>query len=222
MKIATFLKCSSLIVAIAGLAAPEAFAQGMMGSGQGMMGGGPGMMGATANDRPVASGWGGAVWSYAQVKRYLATSETEGVVDGRTVRFKGSDITIDMVAVQPDHPDGTFEVHGVTNPTLVVPTGATVHLNLVNMDYGSDMEHGVVVSPVAPPYGAYAMMQTGPGLARIAPPIPWRSAEDPGKADYAEAGTTFIARRPGVYWYVCQTPGHAAKGMFGKLLVQGG
>lgn len=198
MKIATFLKCSSLIVAIAGLAAPAAFAQGMMGSGQGMVGGGPGMMGATANERPVALGWGGAVWSYAQVKRYLATSETEGVVDGRTVRFKGSDITIDMVAVQPDH------------------------LNLVNMDDGSDMAHGVVVSPAAPRYGADAMMQSGPGLARIAPPIPWRSAEAPGKADYAEAGTTFTARRPGVCWYVCQTPGHLAKGMFGKFLVQGG
>ncbi|KFE36548.1 hypothetical protein DW2_00280 [Thioclava atlantica] len=112
-------------------------------------------------------------------------------------------------------------MHGVTNPTFVVPAGATVHLNLVNMDYGSDMEHGVGVSPAAPPYGAYAMMQTGPGLARIAPPIPWRSAEDPGKADYAEAGTTFVVRRPGVYWYVCQTPGHAAKGIFSKLLVQG-
>ncbi|KFE36547.1 hypothetical protein [Thioclava atlantica] len=61
MKIATFLKCSSLIVSIAGLAAPAVFAQGMTGSGQGMMGGGPGMMGATANDRPVTPRWGGAV-----------------------------------------------------------------------------------------------------------------------------------------------------------------
>lgn len=214
MKIAAFLKRSSLIVAFAGLAVPAVFALGMMGSGQGMMG-------ATANDRPVAPGWGGAVLSYAQVKRYLASSDTEGVVDGKTVRFSGSDITIDMVAVQPDHPDGSFEVHGVTNPTLVIPAGATVHLNLVNMDYGSDMEHGVVVSPAAPPYGDYAMMQTGPGLARIAPPIPWRSADDLAQSSFAEAGTAFNAHQVGVYWYICQTPGHAAKGMYGKLVVQG-
>ena len=233
MKSSRFLLHAAWIAACAALAAPTVFAQGVMGGdrsgysrgqgrgwGYGMMGGGHGMMGAIANDRPVAPGWGGAVWSYAQVKRYLSISNTEGTVDGKTVRFRGPDVTIDMVAVQPGHPDGTFEVRGVTNPTLVVPAGATVHLNLVNMDYGHDMEHGVVMSAAPPPYGGYAMMLSGPGLARIAPPIPWRSSEDLAKSSYAGAGTTFIAPPPGIYWYICQTPGHAAKGMYGKFVVK--
>lgn len=223
------------------VAVPPAFAQGMMGddygpgagNGPGMMGGGgsgagygPGMMmgGAAMNDRPAATGWGGAVWDYARVSRYLAASGMQGAVDkaGKTVSFSGSEVTIDMVAVQPGHDDGTFEVRGVSNPTLVVPAGATVHLNLVNMDYGKNMQHGVIITSAVPPYRRYVMMQTGPGLAGIAPPLPWRSAKNIERSDYAVKGTTFVARTPGVYWYICQTPGHAEKGMYGKFVVRGG
>lgn len=60
-------------------------------------------------------------------------------------------MTIDLVAVQPGHEDQTFEVHGLVNPTLVVPLGAVVHFRLVNMDYGEDMEHGGIVTHVPPP-----------------------------------------------------------------------
>ncbi|OBS09714.1 cupredoxin domain-containing protein [Acidihalobacter prosperus] len=54
--------------------------------------------------------------------------------------------------MQPGHPDTAFEVRGITNPTLVVPAGATAHLNLVNMDCGNNMEHGVIITRVPPPY----------------------------------------------------------------------
>ena len=210
----------ALAAACAALVVPPAFAQGMMGGGQG----GPGMMG-TINNRPVAPGWGGATWNYAQVKRYLAASEADGRAEGKRVVFQGHAVTIDMVAVQPGHPDTTFEVHGITNPTLVVPAGATVHLNLVNMDYGNNMEHGVIITAAPPPYPRYLMQtmaQYGPPLAGISPPIPWRSKKDLNQSLFAAAGTTFTApSRPGVYWYVCQTPEHAEKGMYGKFVVTG-
>lgn len=200
---------------------------GGAGYGGGMMGGGGqgfGMMGGgSRNDRPVSEGWGGQVWDYVKVQQYLKASSEYGRADpaAHTVRFSGHEVIIDMTAVQPGHDDGTFEVHDIANPTLVVPQGAVVHLNLVNMDYGKDMEHGVIITPAGPPYAYMSMMQTGPGFAGVMPLLPWRNADDLTKADYAAQGTTFVASRPGTYWYVCPTPGHAKKGMYGKFVVEG-
>ncbi len=129
-------------------------------------------------------------------------------------------MTIDLVAVQPGHEDQTFEVHGLVNPTLVVPLGAVVHFRLVNMDYGEDMEHGGIVTHVPPPYPYMSMMATGPGLARVMPLLPWRSVEAVQQAHYAALEATFVAREAGTYWYVCPTPQHAEQGMYGKFVVR--
>jgi hypothetical protein len=44
------------------------------------------------------------------------------------VRFSGHEVIIDMTAVQPGHDDGTFEVHDISNPTLVVPHDAALEV----------------------------------------------------------------------------------------------
>ena len=219
---------AGLALSLAVVMPMSALAQaGMYGGGAGYGGGmreGYGMMGGgSRNDRPVSEGWGGRMWDYAKVRQYLKASSEYGRADpvARTVRFSGHEVIIDMTAVQPGHDDGTFEVHDIANPTLVVPQGAVVHLNLVNMDYGKDMEHGVIITPAGPPYAYMSMMQTGPGFAGVMPLLPWRNADELTKADYAALGTTFVARRPGTYWYVCPTPGHAKKGMYGKFIVEG-
>lgn len=206
------------------------YGPGMMGGGYGPRGIGQGgygpgaMMGGGLNDRPVTAGWGGAVMDYAQVATYLAASDSLGRADkkARTVIFSGPEVTIDMVAVQPGYDDGTFEVHGIANPTLIVPLGAVVHMNLVNMDYGDDMEHGVIITPAGPPYAYMSMMQIGQGLAGVMPLLPWRSDKNVKASQYAELGSTFVARAPGTYWYVCPTPGHARKGMYGRFIVRQG
>jgi rusticyanin len=192
--------------------------------GPGMMGGygiGPGMMYGAFN-RPVYPGWGGGVMNYGQATGYIRQSNAIGQADPKnnTVTYSGRDIVINMVAVQPGHDDQTFEVHGLTNPTLVVPAGAVVHMNLVNMDYGNNMEHGVIITPVPPPYSFMSMMETGPGLAAVMPLLPWRSSETEADAQYASLGATFVARQPGTYWYVCPTPEHAEEGMYGKFIVR--
>jgi rusticyanin len=189
----------------------------MMG-GQGM---GPGMMFGYAN-RPAYPGWGGGLLDYRRAAAYIQEGDQIGTVnkEGNTITYSGKDITINMVAVQPEHEDQTFEVHGLTNPTLVVPLGAIVHLNLVNMDYGNNMEHGIVITPAPPPYPFMSMMATGPGLARVMPLLPWRSNKAVSDAHYAMLGATFMAQERGTYWYLCPTPQHAEKGMFGKFVVQ--
>jgi rusticyanin len=195
---------------------------GWMQGGGGGYGPGGWMMGGGPFNRPVWSDWGGGVLNYAQASAYIVQGNAAGVADAKTnsVTYSGKEVTIDLVAVQPGHKDQTFEVHGLTDPTLIVPLGATVHLNLVNMDYGENMEHGVILTAAPPPYPYMAMMETGLGVAGIMPPIPWRSSEDATKASYASFGTTFVAREAGTYWYMCPTPDHAQEGMYGKFVVQ--
>lgn len=186
---------------------------------QGMMGG-YGMGGSSA-DRPVDARWNGSILSYAQAATYIEEGDQAGSANkaANSVTYTGKDITINMVAVQPDHDDQTFEVHGLTNPTLVVPVGATVHLNLLNMDYGNNMEHAVLLTTAAPPYPYMSMMTAGASFAEVAPLLPWRSEKDVDTARYAMLGTTFFAQQAGTYWYICPTPAHAEKGMFGKFVI---
>lgn len=232
----SFGRATAIVAAIAfGLSIP-AYAQqpgggyggyggyGMMGPG--MMGGygaGAGMMyGGGAFNRPVYPGWGGNVLDAGQVSAYLQEGDEIGRAEPKTntVTYSGKEVLIDLVAVQPGHEDQTFEVHGLANPTLVVPLGATVHLNLVNMDYGDNMEHGIILTPAPPPYPYMSMMATGPGVAGVMPLLPWRSSKTIKEARYAGRGATFVARERGTYWYVCPTPNHAEQGMFGKFVVQ--
>ena len=56
-----------------------------------------------------------------------------------------------MVAVQFGHPGQTFEVAGLTDPTLVVSCGATVRIDRVGMDHGRNMEHRPIMNRAPPP-----------------------------------------------------------------------
>lgn len=103
---------------------------GMPAPSPGMMGGygmGPGMMGNFA-DGSVDSGWRGGSLTYDQVQAFIRRGDREGKVDikTKTITYDTPEVTIDMIAVQPGHRDQTFEVHGLTNPTLIVPAKAVV------------------------------------------------------------------------------------------------
>ena len=205
---------SALVVGMAVMTAPVVRAQAM--SGMGMM------KGSGVADRPACPGWGGGLLSYGQVEAYIRRGMRQGTIDARshTVLFSGTNVTIDLIAMQPGHPDQTFEVAGLTNPTLVVSRGAVVRLSLVNMDYGDTMEHGLILTQVPPPYPYRLRKDKGPILAQIMPLLPWRSEKAVVQARYATLSTTFVARQPGTYWYVCPTPGHAEQGMYGRFIVR--
>lgn len=129
------------------------------------------------NNQPVSGDWGGKVLSYSQADAYIQYGNTHGIADRKTntVSFDGTAVTIDLVAVQESFPAQTFELHGLINPTLDVPHGATVKFNLLNMDYGHNMEHTVLVSATPPPYPYMAMMSTGPSIVPAMRELPWRS-----------------------------------------------
>jgi nitrite reductase (NO-forming) len=85
-------------------------------------------------------------------------------------------------------------INGQANPTLRVPEGAVVQINLVN---GDGATHDLVVSE----FGAKS-----------------NQVNDKG----ASTSIVFKATKKGEFTYICSLPGHVAAGMIGKLIVGDG
>ncbi|MDA8385103.1 MAG: hypothetical protein M0Z88_02420 [Actinomycetota bacterium] len=62
----------------------------------------------------------------------------------RRITFHGSTVVLAAVASGPGTPMYSFEIAGMVNPTIGVPTGAHISIEVVNRD--SDMAHGLVVT----------------------------------------------------------------------------
>lgn len=179
----------------------------MNGSGMDM-----GASGAQEKAGPGALPW-------PQAHRMMELSRREGQLKGRTLFFKGPRAKLVLVANAPHHPDMSFEMGGLTNPTISVAAGSHVALTLLNADYGPGMVHGLVITTQKPPYPVIPSHLQKP-LAQLAP-LPPRSHARLQRARYAAATVRFVARHPGTYYYLCPVPGHAsAFRMYGEFLVR--
>jgi rusticyanin len=131
----------------------------------------------------------------------------------RTITFTTGSVHLAAVASPAGGPDETFRIAGMVNPSVTVPAGATVSIQVINADPGT--AHGMVIT-------------TGSGRASWMPMMTDRPAF-PGSAlwflgDSTAAGMhtgtfTFTAVTPGAYHYLCPVPGHAQKGMTGTFTV---
>ena len=131
------------------------------------------------------------------------------------ITFSGQKANL-VVLASPSMPDESFYAAGMTNPTLVVPTGATVSIELINAD--QDMVHGLVVSATGADSSWMPMMSVSPAFDGAAL---WFLGESTSAGMHA--GTfTFTASAPGTYQYLCPVPGHAQKGMVGTFVVEPG
>lgn len=155
----------------------------------------------------------------APTKQYLQHSQHAGqpTDDGR-IHFTGQQITIPVVAVEPGKPDTTFEVHDRVNPTLVVPANTRIQITLVNMDGG--MAHGLDVTRRPPPYKAATSLpvaQPNGSVIALTGAVPPHQEDD---QRITLKHTDWFKLKPGQYYYACPVPGHAHKGMYGKIIAR--
>ena len=144
-----------------------------------------------------------------------------------TVVFDSQQVSIFVLALMPDRAANltgrqmpnyatgdVFVIYGLINPTLLVPRGAYVQFTVVNLD--DDMYHNLVVSSYGPPFGYMPMqgMMSG-GWMPYLPPADYNSSS-------AQQYSYMLQfNQPGIFWYICTYPSHAASGMYGRVIVTG-
>jgi rusticyanin len=179
--------------------------------GYGMMGGAGGMMGGN---------WGSDGNQYTnntlnkdEANKNMENSLKNAAIDKvrNTITYSGSDINV-VVLGGPEQADGKFVIGGLINPTVYIPKNSNVTLRFINEDEG--MYHNIAITNSTPPYGYMSMMQGQiypGGYTRMLPPA--------ANGKFYSESTTFNANYTGEFYYICQYPGHAAKGMYGKIIV---
>lgn len=135
---------------------------------------------------------------------------------GNRITFSSQSVNFAVVASPAGNPDETFRVAGLVNPTIVVPEGAQVGIQLVNAD--PDTAHGLVVTANGAASSWMPMMSATPAFSGSAL---WFLG-NPTSAGMHEGTVSFTASRAGAYQYLCPVPGHAQKGMVGTFVVRSG
>ncbi len=201
----------------------------------GMMNGLTGMMG-TGMFGDMMSGVGASNFS-TQVS--IGTSESyanalpqhvQRYANNNTLLFSSGNITLVILAMgvqrainlthelpppyDSNSSGNAFVIYGLINPTLIVPKGAIIHVEFINLDSGE--YHNVIMTATGPPY-QYMPMSAMNGIVSMMPIIP--------PADYSggyatEYNYTTAFDNSGAYWYLCMYPGHAQMGMYGKIIVE--
>jgi len=129
-----------------------------------------------------------------------------------TITFTAASVHLAVVASPPGGPDETFRIAGLVNPTLIVPAGSRVSMQIINAD--PDTAHGLVIT-ASNARSWMPMMTATPTFAGSAL---WFLG-DPTAAGMHAGTISFTAASPGNYHYVCPVPGHAQKGMTGTFTV---
>ena len=130
-----------------------------------------------------------------------------------TVTFAAASIHLVAVASPAGGPDETFRIGGLTNPTLTVPTGSQVSIEVINAD--PDTAHGLVITASQATASRMPMMTARPAFTGSAV---WFLG-NPSAAGMHTGTLTFTAVTPGTYRYLCPVPGHAQDGMTGTFTV---
>jgi len=159
----------------------------------------------------------------AGMPQYLQRSDHAGKqTEEGQITFSGQKITIPVVAVEPGKPDTTFEIHNQVDPTLVVPANTPIRMTLANMDAG--MAHGLDIIRQPPPYkktpGLPMAQSNNSNSSSVIAMTGEAAPHEADEATLAVKSTRWFQLKPGKYYYVCPVPGHAHKGMHGKIIAR--
>lgn len=174
----------------------------------------------------TGSGWSGAMGSMmnaygqinelrsADVEKEVQNAAKNAVINKKdnSITYSGNNVKIVMLG-GPEQTDEKFVIDGLVNPTVHVSKGTKVTIELINEDKG--MPHGIEITNAQPPYPFMSMMNGGIYPGSFIHPIPEASDDQ-----YPEDITTFTADESGAFYYICQYPGHAANGMYGKFIIE--
>ena len=131
----------------------------------------------------------------------------------RTITFTTTNVSLAVLA-SPSVPAESFRIAGMTDPSVIVPAGAHVTIELINAD--DDMAHGLVIMPAGAVRPDMPMMTAAPAFTGSAL---WFLGK-PTTAGMHAGTLTFTATTPGSYQYLCPVPGHAREGMAGTFTVR--
>jgi hypothetical protein len=149
-----------------------------------------------------------------QLGSRVPTGATADTAADRVV-FHAGDVSLVMVAV-PSASGGEYRVAGLVDPTLVVPVGARVSIELINTD--TEAAHGLVVTATGAATSSMPMANDAPAFPGAAV---WFLG-DPTAAGMHAGTITFTPSAPGTYQYLSPLPGQARNGMAGTLIVAAG
>ena len=197
---------------------PSAASSSSTGFPMGSLGGATGMMGDGAMGSSMmgsGAGGGGAITN-ASLAALVSRGEQGASIDSKanTVTYGGHSVTLVALASPDGQPNMTWEIDGLVNPTVVVQPAAQLDVVLVNTDWG--YMHGFELTTTPPPYPYMAMAGVADGFFMM--PLPPRTGKNTATASYHTRSASFTTAS-GTYHYLCPVPGHAAMGMFGKLIV---
>jgi rusticyanin len=209
-------------VAPASSAAPAVSPQAGDGSGMSMGGGGSSTVFSSSSlAQSIGRKVGTALADKAPQTVSVAQARTLGdrVPAGASVDkasnmvvFTGRSVSFTVVAVPPGGPDMTFRVAGLTNPAIVVPSGARVTVEFINGD--TDEAHGWLVTSEQPPF-SFGQSKVPSIIGAFAGLI-----GDPTASGDGASTITFQPGLAGTYQYICPMPGHAQMGMHGAFIVR--
>ena len=167
----------------------------------------------------------GAFWAAGPGSRVSATDAARlavaipagATVDATTNRviFGTHDVHFAVVASGATSVQ-EFTIAGLVNPTVVVPRGSTVAIQLINADPVS--AHGLVVTSATTPPSSMPMMTSKPAFAGSALWFLGASTS----AGMHEGTVTFTADPSGTYAYLDPVPLRAQRGMAGSIVVSPG
>jgi rusticyanin len=180
----------------------------------------PGFMMGASHDpgKIMGSLWAGAPGprvSPATAARLGSQAPAGATIDraANRITFTGTTVRLTALASPPGGRDETFRIAGMTNPAIIVKSGARVSIEIINAD--PDTAHGLVITASRPSASWMPMMTDRPAFPGAAL---WFLG-NPTTAGMHAGTLTFAAATAGAYRYLCPVPGHAQKGMAGVFTV---